>query len=135
MGDSRPGRMTWFPGCEAANKIAVRPRRREAESKDHRNLDNGRYRKCSSPGAIIGIIGAPEGERSEHPGSDQKISSTEGRQCTAADGRQRAMRYEIAQRIQVAQLAGIERDQILAQEYRHRPARIGRSPNPAFECK
>jgi hypothetical protein len=67
-------------------------------------LDDGRYRKCGGPAAVIGVIGAPEGKRSERPGSDQEISSTEGMResCAAADGQQRAMRYEIGPCIQVA---------------------------------
>ena len=115
----------------------IRLRRREAERKDHWNLDDGRYRKRGGPGVVIGVIGTPEGKRSKRPGSDKEIGSTEGRHevCTAADSVQRAMRYEIAQYIEVAQLASIERDQILAQEYGDRPGRIGCSPNLAFECK
>ena len=104
MGGSRPRLAIRLRGREAANKIAIRLRRQEAESKDHRNLDDGRYCKRGSPGAVVGVIGTPEGERSERPGHDQEISSTEGMReiCAAADGQQRAMRYEIDPRIQVA---------------------------------
>jgi len=91
LGDRRPG-------------LAIRLRRREAESKDRQNLDDRRYRKRRDPATDIGVIGAPEGKRSERPGSDQEISSAEGMReiCAAADGQQRTMRYEIGPRIQVA---------------------------------
>src|SRR5215510_16324989 len=136
MGDSRPGLALWLRR-EAANKIAIRLRRREAENKDHQNLDDGRYRKGRDPAADVGIIGAPESKRSKRPGDDQQISSAEHRHeiRSAADGVQRPMRKEIGPYIAVAQGAGTKRDQILAQEYRDRPRRIGRASNSSFERK
>src|SRR5215510_6899700 len=136
MGDSRPGLALWLRR-EAANQIAIRLRRREAENKDHQNLDDGRYRKGRDPAADVGIIGAPESKGSKRPGDDQQISSAEHRHeiPSAADGLQSAMRNEIGPYIGTTQVAGSKRDQILAQEYRDRPRRIGRAPNSSFECK
>src|SRR5215510_10760849 len=136
MGDSRPGLALWLRR-EAANKIAIRLRRREAENKDHQNLDDGRYREGRNPAADVGIIGAPESKRGKRPGDDQQISSAEHGHAIpiAADRLQSAMRKEIGPYIAVAQGAGSKRDQILAQEYDDRPGGIGRAPNSSFECE